>query len=146
MFIPDNSILWIPFFGNDTFMRDDHYPVLAGIQKDGTELYITAVSDNELGLQFLTTVANGASSVTYVDASGETRIADDFFVLVLRYTPRQPSPEGHDPTDPLSWREFFLREDPTLGELFGSSGLKVDGLETLLEQFHYPAYEGPGPR
>ncbi len=126
---------WPPFVGTG------HYPILAGTNQHGEELYVAAAKVDDI--YYFTCVEDGAKSARYTDEIGDVQETEEFFVLALRYDPSDatpPYPPTHagamDPTGPLHWLKFWPEKDPDYVALSDSAREDDDHLEALLNSFH----------
>lgn len=98
-------VFWLRVHGDEhPFDVTGHYPVLAGYDSVGREIFIARV-DEELNYVY---VADGARSVSIVDEDDERITFSEFDVLVLRHDPSdhraQAIPEGAKfQTGPVYW-------------------------------------------
>lgn len=74
---------WLGVDGDDgPFSAEGHFPVLAGYDVLGKELYVAAVEPS-----ICSYVSDGARSLSIADRNGEVRVFSRFKVMVLRYDP-----------------------------------------------------------
>ena len=89
---------WLGVDGNDTpFSAEGHFPVLAGYDASGKELYVASTGDWDI----YSYVPDGARSLTIADRNGELRVCNRFHVLALCY-------------DPCSWIECTIPDGAKL--------------------------------
>lgn len=115
----EDDVIWLEVSHKSSFSTEGHLAVIAGVNASGEKEYIARVrgtDDKPRG--FCCTVTEGATSVRYVDQSGQVRTSTCFEVAVLRYdpyfsekTPRPPT--GSDGTGHLHWRKLSARERMT---------------------------------
>jgi len=82
------NTLWIHILGDEhPFDVTGHFPVLAGYDSSGRELYIARVWVSNSTWHTYTYVSDGARSISFLHDDGKWRTADRFSVLVLRHDP-----------------------------------------------------------
>jgi len=119
------------------FDSTGHFPILAGYDTYGQQLYVAAIRRGLLW--HFTRIKEGVSTATYADEIGKTQTTPKFFVLALRYDPcsfMSPYPRAHkgamDPTGPLFWLKFWPEKEP---DYYDDDRLADDRiLETLLNR------------
>ncbi|KLO08988.1 hypothetical protein SCHPADRAFT_586305 [Schizopora paradoxa] len=80
--------LWLQVFGDERpFVSKGHFPVLAGYDLSGRELYIARAWDGETPYHMYTYVSNGESSISFINDDGKWITTSRFFVLVLKHDP-----------------------------------------------------------
>lgn len=114
-------VMWLTHDQEEAFDPTGHYPVLAGYDMSGNALYIACVAkDVDFGIRYLTVVAEGSSTVSYVDFSGSMRTTSRFHVLALRYNPCQLDlsddllSDAIDPTGPVYWKATDVEVPPAI--------------------------------
>ncbi len=107
-------VLWLRINGDEhPFDATGHFPVLAGYNASGREMYIARIwVDNHDVPSVFTYVVDGARNVSFLGRDGRRRTARRFDVLVLRHDPLDVGvleiPEGAKlQTGPVYW----IRED-----------------------------------
>jgi len=135
-----DMVLWLRIDESwPPFDATGHYPILAGANQHGEELYVAAAKVDST--YYFTCVEGGAESVTYTDEVGDQHGTDNFFVLALRYDPSDVTPPyphtpagAMDPTGPLHWLKFWPERDPDYIALSDSAS-DDRRLESLLNSF-----------
>lgn len=101
--------LWFEVRGREQpFSATGHFPVLAGYDASGKELYVGRVTPLDRSRHYFTYVSEGAASASYINKSGHRKSTHRFDVLVLRHDPcdvgMRVIPEGAKfQTGPLYW-------------------------------------------
>jgi len=141
MLLGVDMVLWLRIDKSDPpFDATGHYPILAGTNQRGGELYVAAAKVD--GIYYLTCVEDGAKFVTYTDEIGDEHVTKIFYVLALRHDPSDATPPyprtpagAMDPTGPLHWLKFWPEEDPDSVALSDSARIDDNHLESLLNGF-----------
>jgi len=84
--------IWLRVYGDEHhFESTGHFPVRAGFDISGREIYVARISYSESGLRWPhwseTFVSDGACSVSFVGDDGKRRTTSRFDVMVLRHDP-----------------------------------------------------------
>lgn len=103
-------MLWLQVHGDEhPFNGAGHFPVLAGYDSSGREIYVARIRNDDHDVPYIfTCVSEGARNASIIGRDGRTRIARHFEVLVLRHDPCdvgvQEIPEGAKlQTGPVYW-------------------------------------------
>lgn len=104
---PLQETLWLRVLGEEhPFDSKGHFPVLAGYDTSGRELYIARSWDGESA--YYTYVSDGDMCISFIRDDGKWTTASRFFVLVLKHDPCDVGvpeiPEGAKfQTGPVYW-------------------------------------------
>lgn len=96
------AVLWLDNTLKLPYINIENYPVVAGYDETGQELYVAGVfTDNNANWDTirLCTTRKDADCVTFFDTTGVKRRAYRFHILVLRYDKNHYEEQLHwDPT------------------------------------------------
>jgi len=144
MFINEGTTMWhsLPEQGHmngaKSYNPTGHYPILAGFDSCGKEVYVAR--DSEVSEDPVACVTSGDSTIQFEGWNGKPMKSSSFWVLGLRqnpsdmYPPYPCAPEGAvDSTGPLHWLAFWPTKDSDFPTEFQNQ--KILGLLDNLDLF-----------
>lgn len=133
--VPSNSFaseselwLWLEVNGDEHPLDiTGHYPVLAGFDNSGREIYVARIESNS----GYTYVSDGTLNVSFADHHGNPKVSSQFEVMVLKHDPcdvhAQAIPKrAKFQTGPVYWMRREAFEEYLDSEYFCDSGLGPD--------------------
>ncbi len=113
----NTTVMWLPIDGHKSrFNSTGALSRSRGVRREQRPLYVAAVETYDD--YCFTVVADGASTVRYMDEDGDEYETHKFLILALRYDPSDLTPPypcasygAMDPTGPLHWLKFWPERD-----------------------------------